>query len=53
MKDVLDDEYFPHAEAEQQLSTVVAWGRYTELCEYDASEERFYLPILVTRSLVH
>jgi NitT/TauT family transport system ATP-binding protein len=38
------DEYFPHAEIEQQFSTAVDWGRYAELFEYDAREERFYLP---------
>ena len=38
------DEHFPHAEAERQFATAVDWGRYTELFEYDASEERLYLP---------
>ncbi len=38
------DEYFPQAEAEQQFATAVDWGRYAELFEYDASEERLYLP---------
>ena len=38
------DEYFPTAEAEQQFATAVDWGRYAELFEYDASEERLYLP---------
>jgi len=41
--DVLD-EYFPHAEAEQQFATAVDWARYAELFEYDAREERIYLP---------
>ena len=38
------DEYFPHQEAEKQFSTAVDWGRYAELFEYDATEERLYLP---------
>ncbi len=37
------EEYFPQAEAEQQLATAIDWGRYAELFEYDASEERIYL----------
>jgi NitT/TauT family transport system ATP-binding protein len=38
------NEYFPHVEAERQFATAVDWGRYAELFEYDASEERLYLP---------
>lgn len=38
------DEHFPHAEAERQFATAVAWGRYAELFEYDDSEARIYLP---------
>ena len=38
------DEHFPHAEAERQFATAIDWGRYAELFEYDASEERLYLP---------
>jgi NitT/TauT family transport system ATP-binding protein len=38
------DEYFPHEEAERQFATAVDWGRYAELFEYDASEDRIYLP---------
>ncbi|OKH21739.1 nitrate ABC transporter ATP-binding protein [Hydrococcus rivularis NIES-593] len=38
------DEHFPHQEAERQFSTAVDWGRYAELFEYDATEERLYLP---------
>jgi len=37
------DEHFPQAEAERQFGTAVDWGRYAELFEYDASEERFSL----------
>ncbi len=38
------DEYYPHEEAERQFATVIDWGRYAELFEYDASEDRLYLP---------
>jgi NitT/TauT family transport system ATP-binding protein len=38
------DEHFPHDEAERQFATTVDWGRYAELFEYDASEDRLYLP---------
>ncbi|MBD2438580.1 nitrate/sulfonate/bicarbonate ABC transporter ATP-binding protein [Nostoc sp. FACHB-110] len=38
------DEHFPHIEAERQFATAVDWGRYAELFEYDAREERLYLP---------
>lgn len=38
------DEYYPHEEAGRQFATAVDWGRYAELFEYDASEERIYLP---------
>lgn len=38
------DEHFPHEEAERQFATAVDWGRYAELFEYDASEDRIYLP---------
>ncbi|MEN9201878.1 MAG: nitrate/sulfonate/bicarbonate ABC transporter ATP-binding protein [Thermostichus sp. DG02_2_bins_29] len=37
------DEHFPHAEAERQFATAIDWGRYAELFEYDALEERLYL----------
>jgi NitT/TauT family transport system ATP-binding protein len=37
-------EHFPQAEAERQFATAVDWGRYAELFEYDANEERLYLP---------
>ncbi|WP_295618095.1 AAA-associated domain-containing protein, partial [Chamaesiphon sp. GL140_3_metabinner_50] len=36
-------EHVPTAEAERQFATAVDWGRYAELFEYDASEERLYL----------
>ncbi|MEH1910451.1 MAG: nitrate/sulfonate/bicarbonate ABC transporter ATP-binding protein [Nostoc sp.] len=38
------EEYYPHEEAERQFATAVDWGRYAELFEYDASEDRLYLP---------
>lgn len=38
------DEHVPRPEAEQQFATAIDWGRYAELFEYDASEERIYLP---------
>ncbi|PLZ93890.1 ABC transporter ATP-binding protein [Fischerella thermalis] len=38
------DEHFPPEEAERQFATAVDWGRYAELFEYDAREERLYLP---------
>jgi NitT/TauT family transport system ATP-binding protein len=38
------NEYFSDKESERQFATAVDWGRYAELCEYDASEERLYLP---------
>lgn len=43
------DEYFPRAEAEEQFATAVDWGRYAELFEYDASEDRIYLPAISNR----
>lgn len=44
------DEHFPHAEAAQQFATAIDWGRYAELFEYDASEERVYLPLPLAAS---
>lgn len=40
--DILDDLY-PSDEAQRQFDTVVDWGRYAELFEYDASERKLYL----------
>jgi NitT/TauT family transport system ATP-binding protein len=40
--DILD-EYYPLEEAQRQFETVVDWGRYAELFEYDASEDRIRL----------
>jgi NitT/TauT family transport system ATP-binding protein len=39
--DILD-EHFSESEAERQFQTLVDWGRYAQLFEYDASEERLY-----------
>ena len=39
--DILD-EHFSESEAERQFSTLVDWGRYAQLFEYDADEERLY-----------
>jgi NitT/TauT family transport system ATP-binding protein len=36
-------EHVPTAETERQFATAVDWGRYAELFEYDAGEERLYL----------
>src|SRR5579862_5405180 len=39
--DILD-EHFSETEAERQFQTLVDWGRYAQLFEYDADEERLY-----------
>jgi NitT/TauT family transport system ATP-binding protein len=39
--DILD-EHFSDAEAEKQFQTLVDWGRYAQLFEYDANEGRLY-----------
>jgi NitT/TauT family transport system ATP-binding protein len=39
--DILD-EHFSATEAERQFQTIVDWGRYAQLFEYDADEERLY-----------
>ena len=39
--DILD-EHFSASEAEKQFQTLVDWGRYAQLFEYDASDERLY-----------
>ncbi|MBV8570451.1 MAG: nitrate/sulfonate/bicarbonate ABC transporter ATP-binding protein, partial [Acidobacteriaceae bacterium] len=41
--DILD-EHFSEEEAERQFETLVSWGRYGQLFEYDAAEERLYPP---------
>jgi NitT/TauT family transport system ATP-binding protein len=40
--DILD-EHFSDEESEKQFQTLIAWGRYAHLFEYDADEERLYL----------
>lgn len=42
-RDILD-EHQPEAEIQRQLETVLSWGRYCELFQYDSEEERLYLP---------
>jgi NitT/TauT family transport system ATP-binding protein len=39
--DILDD-HFSAPEAENQFETLVDWGRYAHLFDYDADEERLY-----------
>ena len=34
------EEHYPEQEARAQFNTAVEWGRYAELFEYDATEER-------------
>jgi NitT/TauT family transport system ATP-binding protein len=41
--DILD-EHFSELEAERQFETLISWGRYAQLFEYDADEQRLYLP---------
>jgi len=38
------DEQFSQEECLKQMETAVAWGRYAELFEFDASRRRFILP---------
>jgi NitT/TauT family transport system ATP-binding protein len=42
-RDILD-EHHPEEEIQRQLDTVLGWGRYCELFNYDSSEQRLYLP---------
>lgn len=39
--DILD-EHFSESEAERQFQTLVDWGRYAQLFDYRAAEERLY-----------
>jgi NitT/TauT family transport system ATP-binding protein len=39
--DILD-EHFSDTESERQFQTLVDWGRYAQIFEYDADEERLY-----------
>jgi NitT/TauT family transport system ATP-binding protein len=39
--DILD-EHFSESEAERQFQSLVDWGRYAQLFEYDADEEALY-----------
>ena len=40
--DILD-EHFSESEAERQFQTLVDWGRYAQLFEYDADDQRLYI----------
>jgi len=42
-RDILD-EHHPESEIQRQLDTVLSWGRYCELFNYDSEEQRLYLP---------
>jgi NitT/TauT family transport system ATP-binding protein len=42
-RDILD-EHHPEQEIQRQLETVLGWGRYCELFNYDSEEQRLYLP---------
>ena len=42
-RDILD-EHQPEQEIQRQLDTVLSWGRYCELFNYDSETERLYLP---------
>jgi NitT/TauT family transport system ATP-binding protein len=42
-RDILD-EHQPEEEIQRQLETVLTWGRYCELFNYDSAEQRLYLP---------
>ena len=42
-RDILD-EHHPEEEIQRQLDTVLSWGRYCELFDYDSERERLYLP---------
>lgn len=42
-RDILD-EHHPEQEIQRQLDTVLSWGRYCELFNYDPEEQRLYLP---------
>lgn len=41
--DVLEEHFSPD-EAKRQLETAIGWGRYAEIFDYNADEERFFLP---------
>jgi NitT/TauT family transport system ATP-binding protein len=43
-RDILD-EHHPEEEIQRQLETVLSWGRYCELFNYDSEERRLYLPL--------
>jgi NitT/TauT family transport system ATP-binding protein len=42
----LVERYFPEDEIQRQLDTLLYWGRYGEIFDYDAEDERLRLPSL-------
>jgi NitT/TauT family transport system ATP-binding protein len=38
------DEQFSEEESQRQMETVITWGRYAELFDFDAARRRFVLP---------
>ena len=40
--DILD-EHFTEAEANRQMETVINWGRYSEIFDYDSNTERVFI----------
>jgi NitT/TauT family transport system ATP-binding protein len=38
------DEQFSEEEAQRQMETAIAWGRYAEIFDFDAGRRRFVLP---------
>ena len=42
--DILD-ERFPEEEAKRQFNTLVDWGRFAELFEYDTADGVLYIPL--------
>jgi NitT/TauT family transport system ATP-binding protein len=42
-RDILD-EHHPEEEIQRQLETVLTWGRYCDLFNYDSEAQRLYLP---------
>ncbi len=46
------DEYYPATEAKLQFDTAVEWGRYAELFEYDADDDRLSLDAAAQSSVL-
>ena len=45
LQSALELEFSPE-EAEQQLNTMVAWGRYAEVLAYDDDDQMIYLEVI-------